>query len=352
MKGNGAKPSMKISLVSKYALGILAAAGILAGCSGGGSSPLGPSAMTQNGVTVTHIGKFTQYSYHGVMSTAAIMAVPRTPNAIIASLVPDKHKHKEKIGYVSNFYGEDVYGGVFPKGSSYDTLSGLSDPQGMCAETHRNKFWVTLTGSAEISQYKIGDTTPLKTLSTSSVPGEVVGCSQDPTTGNLAGGMIGAGDVAIFTDATGTPESVSDGLDSTFFVGYDNKGNLFADGDGNSAVELVELPKGSSSFHRVNLPNTIGFPGNVEWDGTYITVNDQLGFAVYRYSVSGSTATLAGTVSYSGAEDCDQDWIFKGKLFCPNIENALVYKYPAGGSPIDTWSFSADEALGSVVVEK
>lgn len=343
---------MKISLLSKYSLGIFAAAGILAGCSGGGSSPLGNSSMTQSGVTVTHVGKFTNYSYHGVSSTAAVMFAPRNPNAFIRSLVPDHRRHHEKIGYVSNFYGSDVDGFVYPKGTTYDTLSGLSDPQGMCAETHRNKFWVTLTGAAEIEQFKIGDTTPLKTLSTSSVPGEVVGCSQDPTTGNVAGGMIGAGDVAIFTGGTGTPESVSDGLEDTFFVGYDNKGNLFADGEGSTGVDLVEMPAGSSSFHRVNLPNTIEFPGNVEWDGTYITVNDQSAFAIYRYSISGSTATLAGTVPLSGVEDCDQDWIFKGKVLCPNIENALVFAYPAGGSPVDTWSFSADEALGSVVVEK
>ena len=41
-------------------------------------------------------------------------------------------------------------------------------------------------------------------------------------------------------------------------------------------VALVELPKGSSTFKTITTSNGVQFPGSVQWDGTYITVFDQL----------------------------------------------------------------------------
>jgi hypothetical protein len=75
----------------------------------------------------------------------------------------------------------------------------------------------------------------------------------------------------------------------------------------------------------------------VQWDGKYLTVGDQESHAIYRYEVSGTTATLKGTVTLTGASDCGQTWIgSRGKVFCPDSGNSQgeVYKYPAGGSPI------------------
>ena len=54
----------------------------------------------------------------------------------------------------------------------------------------------------------------------------------------------------------------------------------------------------------------------MQWDGTYLTVTDQRADAMYQYTVSGTKATLKGTVSLSGSSDCAQTWIGTGVVFC------------------------------------
>jgi hypothetical protein len=143
-------------------------------------------------------------------------------------------------------------------------------------------------------------------------------------------------------------------LSEEYFDGYDNQGNLFADGFGGSGFELIELPKGSSKFQTITTSNTVEFPGSVQWDGTYLTVTDQEADAMYQYTVSGATATLKGTVSLSGSVDCAQTWIATGVVFCADAGDygAEVFKYPAGGSPIAVFTGNFDLPLGAVAAKK
>ena len=163
------------------------------------------------------------------------------------------------------------------------------------------------------------------------------------TSGDLAVGILyassgpGGGDVVIFKNASGSGTVIPTPLDEEFFDGYDNQGNLFADGfigARSGFATLVELPKGSTKFETITTSNTVGFPGSVQWDGTYLTVFDQDANAMYQYTVSGTTATLKGTVSFSGSSDCAQTWIVKGLVYCGDAGNGdgEVFKYPAGGS--------------------
>jgi hypothetical protein len=98
----------------------------------------------------------------------------------------------------------------------------------------------------------------------------------------------------------------------------------------------------------------VDFPGSVQWDGTYLTVFDQSTGEFYQYTVSGTKATLKGTVSLSGAGDCAQTWIATGIVYCGDADNGdgEVYKYPAGGSPIATFTGEFDFPLGTVAAEK
>ncbi len=77
-------------------------------------------------------------------------------------------------------------------------------------------------------------------------------------------------------------------------------GNLFADGfnSNRAGFALVELPNGGNKFCTITTSNTVRFPGSVQWDGTYLTVLDQNVDAIYRYTVSGTKATLKGTVTH------------------------------------------------------
>ena len=160
----------------------------------------------------------------------------------------------------------------------------------------------------------------------------------------------GGGYVVIFKKRRGKPIVYKTPLDEEFFDGYDNQGNLFADGftGDRTGFALVELPKGSSKFVTIQTSNAVDFPGSVQWDGTYLTVFDQDTAEVYQYTVSGTKATLEGTVSLSGAGDCAQTWIVKHLIYCGDAgnNNGSVYKYPAGGSAIATLTGNFDLPLG------
>jgi hypothetical protein len=87
-----------------------------------------------------------------------------------------------------------------------------------------------------------------------------------------------------------------------YSCGYDSQGDLFIDGTTTSgSVEFAELPIGSSTFTNIALDKTLGDTGAVQWDGTYITVDDAS--AIYRLSISGSTGTVVGTTRVLGRKD-------------------------------------------------
>ena len=85
------------------------------------------------------------------------------------------------------------------------------------------------------------------------------------TSGDLAVGILrsaGGGEVVIFKNASGSGHAYATPLDEEFFDGYDNQGNLFADGftGDRSGFALVELPKGSTKFVTIKTSNTVAVP--------------------------------------------------------------------------------------------
>jgi hypothetical protein len=309
---------MNLSSASGYTLSILVSAGMLAGCSGS-QSPLTPS---------------------GGMSPSALLRV-----------TPDAGRH-ERLAYIVNFDSDGIQEYHFPKGELLNhpiSGGGLA----MCSRTDRGDFWVVNSNSETLDEYKAGGTKVLKTLSLASY-GDPAACAVSQTD-DLAVSLITGDEVVVFSHAMGSGTEYHDALEETFFATYDSSGDLFVDGFNSEFIPAVsEMPAGSSTFHIVSLPNSIEFPGNIQWDGTYVTVNDQEAYKIYQYTVSGSSTTLEGTVSYSGASDCDDTWIFKGYFLCPDAGdgNAKVYAYPAGGAPLYTWSGNFDEPIGAMVIEK
>jgi hypothetical protein len=298
---------MQFSRLAIYALGLSAAVGLMAGCSSNGGTAFGvPSAMS----SLSHLVSVTSDKHAKKKAVYQYMSVS---NAILEYDYP---KSDKSIGQIP------VGGGA---GECADVLYGAA----------KRDFWVTVPGD-EYDEFAVGATRPIKTL-TESV-GLASNCAMDPITGNLAAPIFGNGDVVIFAHASGSGTAMTTPLFEAYFAGYDNNGNLFVDGRTSSfAFGLVELPKGSSTFESVSISNTVSFPGAVQWDGKYLTVGDQESHAIYRYSVSGTAATLKGTVSLTGSSDCGQTWIGSGGVvFCPDSGNTQgeVYKYPAGGSAI------------------
>lgn len=333
---------MKISSLAKYAIGITTSAALLAACSGGSS--VNPGTMNAINAANTHVG-------HGAVINGVITTAWRAGDGIVHQPAsPDKKKKKKAKGYqfLSDFDLGDVLSFQYPKhDSSTATITGLSSAQGMCSETGSKDYWVTTTEGA--TEFKAGSTKPVTSVSEST--GDSAGCGVSDK-GDLALSIISGGEVDVFKGGKGTPTTYEDGLEETFFTNFDSKGDLFVDGfTDEGGVGVAEMPAGKTTFSAITLSNTVEFPGNIQYDGKYVTVNDQEGFAVYQYTISGTTGTLEGTVSYSGAEDCDQDWIDGKLLICPNISDGLIYSYPKGGAALATLTGTMEETLGSTAAK-
>ncbi len=327
--------------------GAVVALVIVSACASG--STVAPSAATLN---TSYVGR-TLFMNGRPVTAARLNPLPR-----YAELVPDKSKSK-RFEYVINFYG--TYATIFDYPKSAAMVGQITGAGGQgCTNTlygyGRNIIWNPGRQNDQIDEYRIPD----KLIKTLSLNYSYTSSCAMNTSGDLAVGVLlgntesAGGQVVIFKNATGSGKVYDTPLTKEYFNGYDSSGNMFADGFGPSSFMLVELPKGSSKFVTIKTSNSPEFPGSVQWDGTYLTVFDQDTSETYQYTVSGTTATLKNTVRYSGASDCAQTWIVKGLLYCGDAgnNNGEVYAYPAGGSPIATFTGNFDTPLGVVAAKK
>jgi len=319
---------MNIRNLSKEVLGSLAVAGLLAGCSSGGSqSALTPSAMTptqshsaqSNGKHTLHSlltdnsalkGQTRTHARHGIPKFSAppksvLMRMKAHPNAAGGPFLyftdagtNTLYIYKYTFGYVTAFYAA--------------ITAGLSEPQGVCegkskapGTVGKGIVWVTNTLSSQIYGFTRGpgglpNTSPTYVVNVLDPdPGYFpVGCSLDPVTGNLAVSDIedvlgGVGNVAIFTpsqqaisDAPPSAVYFAGNLQRYYFTGYDGSGNLWVDGLDSTLTtfEYAELPGGVGPGNPTTLLNSacsaplaISFPGQVEYDTEtkWMTVGDQ-----------------------------------------------------------------------------
>jgi hypothetical protein len=333
---------MNTTGVVKYA-GALVALSICSAC---GGSAVAPSNAALNGGYTAGTS-----AANGMLVTAARPNL--NASARYATVVPDLTSTSKYYEYIINYYGS--YAGIFDYPKSDAEIGKINDVGGQgCANVlsgyGKKTFWI-VAGANQITEYTVPET-PIKTLS---IPyGQPSSCAMD-TSGDLAVGNLTNGDIVIFTDAKGPGKIMTTPLSREYFDGYDNHGNLFFDGfNSGSSFELVELPEGSKKLQPITTSNVVDFPGSVQWDGKYLAVTDQVADAIYRYTVSGTSAKLEGTVSLTGAGDCAQTWIAVGIVFCADAyhDDGSVYKYPAGGSAIATLTGSFDEPLGVVAAEK
>lgn len=331
--------------------GAVTALAMVAGCGGGGGSTVAPSAATPS---VTRVGKML------FVNGRPITAERLNPLPRFARLAPEAAKSKD-YEYIFSFYGS--YASIFnypPNTAMIGQINGAGG-QGCTNVLYgygKNTFWNAGRTGNVMTEYQVPDkqikTLPIDYNFTSS-------CAMN-TKGDLAVGILlsdsygTAGQQVIFKKAKGTPKVFQTPLARAFFAGYDPEGNLFADGfDSSYYFRLVELPKGR--MHKpvtITTSNTIEFPGSVQWDGTYLTVFDQDTSSLYQYTVSGTKATLKNTVQLTGASDCAQTWIVPGLLYCGDAgtDGGEVFKYPAGGSPVATFSGDFDQPLGVTVAAK
>jgi hypothetical protein len=335
----------------KYA-GAVAALAIWSACGGSAVAP------SNAGLNAAYVGR--TLAVNGRLVTAArLSSLPR-----YTAILPDRGTVPRHFEYIINYYG--TYASIFDYPTSDQQFGTINDVGGQgCTNVlygYGKKIAWIVAAYDQITEYEVPET-PVKTLSVSySSQGSPSSCAMN-TSGDLAVGILygsGGGDVVIFKNASGTGKVTEKvyrtPLDEEFFDGYDDKGNLFADGftGDRSGFALVELPNGSTKFQKIATSNRVEFPGSVQWDGTYLTVTDQDTEEMYQYSVSGRTATLENTISLTGSSDCAQTWIATGIVYCADAgnEDGEVFNYPSGGSAIATFSGNFDLPLGTVASKK
>ncbi|MGA7354438.1 MAG: hypothetical protein WBW76_03315 [Candidatus Cybelea sp.] len=327
---------MKVSGYAARAVGFATAIGILAACSSGSQSAFSPSGtgMTPQGVL-------------GVSKSGALHDVGVSRQSHGQSwMTPDKHKKKKALLYISDYNNSvlDVYS--YPALKMVGQVTGLSNPDGLCNDKKGNIWAANNTGS-NLAEYKHGGTSPISTVTDSN--NYPVSCSVDPVSGNLAASNIftfsgGQGSVAVYAKAKGSPTLYQDAdLHYVYFVGYDNKGNLFADGENASGIfKFAELAKGSSTLKTIALSGgTITFPGTIRWDGKNVAVGDQeyQGQATTAVDqTNGGGGQITGTTVLSGSVDVVGYAIDKTVLIGADAGLAEVelFKYPAGGPATKT----------------
>lgn len=274
----------------------------------------------------------------------------------VSALTPVHAKRSNTFQYISNTHGDDVSILDYPKSDQQVGSIGVVGPWGECANVlygvARKTFWVVAADANIIEEFKVGGSTPIKTLYMAA--GAPVACAIDPTTRDMAVTMLTSGKVVIFEGGKGTGTVYSTPLTAAFYDGYDDDGNLFVNGSNGHTAVLVVLEKGRHNFKPVTVSSGSGISGNVQWDGKYLAVTDQDSQIIYRYKVRGTHLTLKSQVRLYGTRDCAGTWIGNGDLVCPDtLRNAVyIFKYPAGGSAIATLTGYFNWPSGAIEVSR
>jgi hypothetical protein len=163
--------------------------------------------------------------------------------------------------------------------------------------------------------------------------------------------------VAVFANESGDPSVYNTGI-PTSYCGYDNAGNLFVNGISSNHIVLAELSRGASAFTPVSIVGHLGAPGQIQWDGSYLTYEniaepgDRGGIA--RLSVSGSVATVKKTIPLNGPNRTTLSWIYDGHVIAAYAprgggarENKIgIWKYPKGGKRQNAFKFQNASTWG------
>lgn len=272
------------------------------------------------------------------------------------------HRGSEQAGallYVSDLIRNHVNAYNYPDGGRVLTLTGFTNPSGVCSDTNGNVF-VLGNRNDNVVEYAHGADAPTQTLN---VPGWAIACSYDPNTGNLAvvvdSQTEGTG-VAIFSSEQGTPTMSYSGYGTAIArCGYDDNSDLFCDGsiDGERLAFFV-LGSGSNQIRQVPVTGGEFYePNQMQWDGQYITVLDSAFDTVSRITFAHSGSAFAGipggwygtVVGVTTLDKCGyskpwSSWIYDGSIIVActldspyqNQDKGRVpiWNYPQGGHPV------------------
>ncbi len=357
-----------------YVIGI-GLATLLAGC-GGSHVPIGSATIQANPVSD---------SIAGVPELNVVRS--KQPDHGRSWMTPDA-KRAKKLLYVSDWGTEDVFVYDYKTGVLVGTLTNLESPYGQCVDK-KGDVWIVSNAGGYIVKYARGGTEPLKKLTTDQQP---VGCSVDPTTGNLA--VASFSRIDVFAHDGSAPQVYQSEFCYPFWApGYDKAGNLYVEAllygstkpfggrsEQYSDPLACELPRGGTSLRPVQFNQfNIYFPGSVMWDGKHLTLTDQDYMAQGETAIHRVTEDASGNLTEVGhtilSDGCNgneaqvpQPFIVGTKntpvnttegnaVAGPNIlcgSNGSVpkfdyWKYPAGGNPTFSLQPAPKQPVGESV---
>jgi hypothetical protein len=236
---------------------------------------------------------------------------------------------------------------AYPSGEQVGALA-VGDTS-LCSDSKGNVF-IPDKYNESVLEYAHGGTEPIADLGD---PGyRPVSCSVAPKSGDLAVFnvcaqasnfyCIGPGSIAIYRHAKGNPTQYQGGDIYWYsYGGYDGSGNVFVQGLGPSPSDsftFEELPHGGSSLTPLTLDRVPNSPGQVQWDGSAMTIEDQYPPAIYRLKISGSKATVVGETHFRGKSIAiGPTWIQGNTVVVPYGRRGKsdkfvgLWRYPKGG---------------------
>jgi hypothetical protein len=244
----------------------------------------------------------------------------------------------------------------YDNGTVINTFDQSAGYAGLCSDLQGNVY---MPGQAKILKFAHGGTSPIETLQDTGF--RPIGCSVDPLTGDLAvanidNGGAGAGNIAIFKNASGTPTFYNDPHITNYLsCGYDNSGNLFLDGQSqNTPFIFAELRSGFSTFQLLTLNQPVNAPGSVQWDGQYVAVGAYGARRIYRVKVSAGATRIVGTTKLDTIKVANFTfWIQGNRVLTaanPHRGSVGIWKYPRGGKPVAKYPVLQKGQLGGLTV--
>jgi len=339
---------MSISRSAAYAMSVLAAAALVAGCNGASSTGMTPASGTGTSMA-SHAGSgFTPLAHRA--QDAFIGVQPgKIHNGHTKTWISPDIARSPRLFFQSDYGNSvvDVY--AMPSMTLKATLSGFSGPQGLCADSAGNVY-VDNTNTLQVLKYSRTGSL-LATYNDSY--GYPVGCSVDPATGNLAVsnifGLSGAGQILVFTSPSASPTVLSNPSQYYYyFVGYGPGSSIWTSGKNSYGTYMVS-GCGSSSCSTIPLSGgTIYFPGGVQWDnsrGEWVLFdqlcNDSNEACSYPVSGSGVLGTPTDYSNYNGGGACD---IVQGTIAAHGMKYVAGgdYEYCGGSSSFSgRWAYTA-----------
>lgn len=319
----------KGSTLIRLAAGTCIAASQLAGC-GTLQPQIAPIGSTKQSFTVPALGNLSRRTHRDRGSSWM------DPDAV----------NRTRLLYVTDASDGDAYAISLPSGKLVGKLTGFNQPLGDCVDAKGDVF-IVVSQDAQVREYKHGAKQAFNVLDDSGY--YPLGCSVDPTTGNLAvtniignGNGSDPGNVAVYKEARGRPKLYADASIHQYgYCSYDHHGNLYIDGitPPSDTPQLAELPAGSTKFTDITLNQSLGGT-NISallWDGTALAVSSQDSALIYRFQIHGNNGKEIGSTRLTGSSGVGAFWIENATLYAPvyqgSVESVDAYRYPAGGKP-------------------